>query len=222
MENRKALVIVAHCDDAVLWMGGTIHRLRDWDWHIFSLCDGNDYRSQFFYESCRMLGAKKSFAFSFQDYQSGGVFSRNNKEKMKRNLLECIDECYDYVFSHSINEYNEYGHHDNHQEVGIVASEIAEEKSWELIRFCYRPIYCSGGIATVADDKKADYYCQLNYEELRFKLKLIEDCFKHEIESLTSLAYPCPNPEAFEGENLPKPFIESKKTCTLAKTKKAQ
>jgi hypothetical protein len=30
-QNGKALVIVAHCDDAVLWMGGTIHHLRDWE-----------------------------------------------------------------------------------------------------------------------------------------------------------------------------------------------
>jgi len=29
-QNRKALVVVAHCDDAVLWMGGAIHHLR-WD-----------------------------------------------------------------------------------------------------------------------------------------------------------------------------------------------
>jgi LmbE family N-acetylglucosaminyl deacetylase len=212
--NRKALVIVAHCDDAVLWMGGTIHRLRDWEWHIFTLCDGNGgKRKQSFYESCEMLRAKKSHAFSFQDYLTGGAFSRNNEEEMKRRLMKRIDEAYDFVFSHGLQEWNEYGHHDNHEEVGIVATRIAEEKSWSLIRFCYRPIYCSSGIATVADNKRADYYSQLNYEELRFKLKMIEDCFQHEMVNLSGLAYPCPNPEAFKGDSLPEPFIKSSFAC---------
>lgn len=87
---------------------------------------------------------------------------------------------------------------------GIIASEIAEERSWQLIRFCYYPIYGSG-TATVAYKENADYYYQLNYEDLRFKLELI-DCFPYERESLKSLAYPCPNPEAFEGNSLPPPF----------------
>ncbi|GAF79663.1 unnamed protein product, partial [marine sediment metagenome] len=130
----------------------------------------------------------------------------NNKEKMKSELIKFVDKTYDYVFSHGLEEWNEYSHHDNHQEVGIIASEIAEERSWQLIRFCYYPIY-GLGTATVAYKEKADYYYQLNYEDLRFKLKLI-DCFPHEKESLKNLAYPCPNPEAFEGNSLPPPFIE--------------
>jgi hypothetical protein len=127
--------------------------------------------------------------------------------------MTCIDETYDYVFSHSLYEKNEYDHHDNHEEVGIVASEIAREKSWSLIQFCYRPVYCSAGTATVADDKRADYYYQLNYEELKFKLKLLEECFKNEEANLRNLAYPCPNPEAFEVDILPDPFIKSSSKC---------
>ena len=66
-EHRKALVVGAHCDDAVLRMGGTIHSLKnDWEWHITSLCDGNAAMSQSFYESCKMLGVKKCRAFSLR------------------------------------------------------------------------------------------------------------------------------------------------------------
>ncbi|GAI93505.1 unnamed protein product, partial [marine sediment metagenome] len=50
------------------------------------------------------------------------------------------------------------------------------------------------------------YYYQLNYEDLMYKVKLI-DCFPNEMESLTALAFPCPNPESFTGYNLPVPFI---------------
>jgi len=209
-QNRKALVVVAHCDDAVLWMGGTIHHLRDWEWHIFSMCDGNDdQRIQSFNKSCEMLRTDKSHALSFQDYQNDGVFSRNNKKDMKIGLTQLIDKAYDFVFSHNLEKLNEYDHHDNHEEVGFIASEIAEKKSWQLIQFCYKPLYGASGIATVANKKRAKYYFQLNYEELKFKLALI-DCFPNEMGNLKGLSYPCPNPEAFEGNSLPiPPFIKA-------------
>jgi len=204
--RKKALVVIAHCDDAVLWMGGVIHRLRDWEWHILSMCNGNiGYKIQSFNTSCQMLGVERYLALNFEDYQSRGVFSQNDKDRMKAELNKFADEAYDYVFSHSLDEWNEYGHHDNHQEVGTITSEIAEERSWPLLRFCYYPIY-GGGTATVAYKEKANYYYQLNYEDLMYKVKLI-DCFPNEMESLTALAFPCPNPEAFTGYHLPVPFI---------------
>jgi len=205
-QNRKALVVVAHCDDVVLWMGGAIHYLRDWEWHMFSMCNGNiNQKIQSFNKSCQKLGARKYQALNFSDYQMGGAFSQNNKEKMKLDLMKLADEAYDYVFSHSLQEWNEYGHHDNHQEVGIIASEIAKMKSWQFVQFCYKPLY-GLGTATVADNE-ADYYFQLNYEMLKSKLELIE-CFPQEMKSLVSLCYPCPNPEAFKGNSLPPPFIK--------------
>jgi len=207
-QNKKALVVVAHCDDAVLWMGGAIRHLRDWEWHIFSMCNGNDdQKIQSFNKSCEMLGVEKFRALNFRDYQNDGAFSQNNEEEMKLKLIDLVDEAYDYVFSHSLQEWNEYGHHDNHQEVGIIASKIAKKKSWQLIQFCYKPVY-GGGTATVANKERANYYFQLNYEELKFKLALI-DCFPQEMRNLINLSYPCPNPEAFEGNSLPAPpFIK--------------
>ena len=208
-QNKKALVVVAHCDDAVLWMGGTIHHLRDWEWHVFSMCNGNDnLRIQSFNKSCEMLRINRSHALSFLDYQSHEAFSRNNKEEMKLRLLKLIDKTYYFVFSHGLQKWNEYGPHANHKEAGIIASEIAEKKSWQLIQFCYKPVY-DGGIATVANKKRAKYYFQLDYDELKFKLALI-DCFPNEMGSLKALAYPCPNPEAFEGNSLPvPPFVKA-------------
>lgn len=206
-QNKRALVAIAHCDDAVLWMGGAIHRLRDWEWCILSMCNGNnDQKIQSFNESCQMLEVEKYQALNFRDYQNEGVFSHNDKEEMKSELIKFADETYDYFFSHSLKGY-EYGPHDNHKEVGVIASEITKERSWQLIQFCYYPIYGAPGTATVAYKEKADYYYQLNYEDLRFKLKLI-DCFPYEMESLRSLGFPCPNPEAYEGNSLPPPFIK--------------
>lgn len=154
-----------------------------------------------------MLGVRKSYAFNFQDHPSGGAFLRNNKREMKRRLTKRLDETYHYAFSHSLQEWNEYSNHPNHEEVGIIASEIAKEKSWPLIRFCYRPIY-PGRTSTVAN-QKANSYLQLDYKELRFKLDLIDRFLPGEMDNLRGLGYPCPNPEAFEGDGLPAPpFIK--------------
>ncbi len=212
-KNKKALVIVAHCDDVVLWMGGIIRHLRDWEWHIFSMCNSNiDSKIQSFNKTCEALGAKKFQALNFLDYQDDGVFFKNNKKNMRAEIEKFLDKEYDYVFTHGMQEWNEYGHHDNHQEVAEVAQEIAKEKSYPLIQFCYYPIYGSG-IATVAYKERANYYFQLNYEELKFKLELI-NCFPQEMGSLVNaLKSPCPNPEGFESSDvLPTPpFIRALK-----------
>lgn len=206
MSKKKALIVVAHCDDAVLWMGGVIsHLIKDWSWHIFSLCnEDNPNKIGSFNKTCQMLSVKKCHPFNFSDYQNGGIFSTNDKEKMLLELKEYLDQNYDYIFTHGMQEWNEYSHHDNHQEAAIIASEIAEEKKSPCIYFCYKPIY-PVGVATAANPERAVYYFQLNYEELKFKLKLI-DCFSGEKSSLVALGYPCVNPEAFESSNnLPSP-----------------
>ena len=42
--STNALVVVAHHDDAILWMGGTIQRFQDWNWHVVSICVPNPAR----------------------------------------------------------------------------------------------------------------------------------------------------------------------------------
>ncbi|MHA1973316.1 MAG: PIG-L family deacetylase [Candidatus Hodarchaeales archaeon] len=205
MSNNKALVVIAHCDDAVLWMGGAIISLRAWEWHIVSMCNNNvAHKIESFEESCVKLGVEKYRALNFRDYQSGGVFSQNNKDDMKTELSELLDDHYDYVFTHGIKEWNEYGHHDNHAEVGLVTKEVSEEKGWRMVYFSYYPIYSTPGLPTVATIN-SDYYFPLSYSELKSKLELIE-LFPNEMLSLSGIGYPCPNPEAFNADVLIPPF----------------
>lgn len=212
----NALVIVAHDDDVVLWMGGTIRHLMDWNWHIISMCNqGNDVRKRYFEVACKRLNARAN-AFDFLDYQdSNQACRRNSIADMKKNLLQVVETAkYDYVFTHSRDPNGEYGYHANHYEVcktvrSLVSEDQLVESGSKLAYFCYSPIYGLSGLGTVAR-RDAHYYLQLNYGDLAFKVELIQSHVLDIVNNLEcALGAPCPNPEAFEGDklNLPFPFI---------------
>lgn len=212
----NALVVVAHDDDAVLWMGGAIRRLRDWDWHIISMCNACDeVRKTYFERVCGSLGARAA-ALDFADYPDQSLELRPNRlDEMKASLLQATHGVvYDYIFTHSRDPNGEYSFHPNHSEVWqVVSSLVAEAKlaasKSTLAYFCYYPIYGVPGLGTVAR-KDAKYYYQLSYSELAFKARLIGSHMPAIVEDLERvLGAPCPNPEAFEGDGLglPCPFI---------------
>ena len=211
----NALVVVAHDDDAVLWMGGTIHHLKHWNWHAISMCNqGNDERKRDFEETCNKLSVRAD-TLDFLDYQdSKAAPGRNSIAQMKESLLGVVGTMvYDYVFTHSRDPNGEYSYHANHHEVcEVVRSLVSESQLVEnrsrIAHFCYCPIYESG-CATVAG-QDADYYFQLTYSDLAFKVELIRSYTAAIVNNLErDLGAPCPNPEAFEGDGLglPSPFI---------------
>jgi len=122
---------------------------------------------------------------------------------MKRELNEFIqDKKYDYIFTHG-SEYEPP--HTNHREVKIIIKELKSkilEKDGNIFNFAYEALY-GGGIASVAS-LNADYYVQLDYSELKQKIKLIDIFTKYEWakEDLKNLAWPCPNPEAFNADDI--------------------
>lgn len=203
--TEKALVAVAHADDHIIWMGGTILKLRyEWEWDFVCFClNNNNFKSRTFEASCSMLEVKNWRFFNFADYLKEQPFAYNRKEDMKKRLLHFINESnkkakYDYIFTHG----SEYGHHANHLEVKEIIKELKHQilkKEGNILYFDYKPIYPEK-IATVAS-RNADFYVQLNYLELKQKLELI-DYFKFWAgPDLKELAWPCPNPEAFSIEN---------------------
>lgn len=213
----KALVVVAHDDDVVLWMGGVVHHLHDWNWHLVSMCNqGNIERRGYFEETSRRLNARSS-ALDFGDYQEiSKASSPNSVSRMKQDLLKIVeDQTYDFLFTHSRDPNGEYSPHHNHYEVCCVVRSLVSEgrlidQANRLAYFCYSPIYPVKVLATVAR-QDAKYYYQLSYEDLSIKVELIRSHLKPIIDNLEQcLGAPCPNPEAFEGDNLilPLPFRE--------------
>lgn len=218
----KALVVVAHDDDIPLWIGGTVMRMSDWDWSGVAMCwrryARTDEHKAHFEQSCRAHGVKPAIC-DFQDYQQDKQL--NKIEEMAQHLLEAAaGETYDYVFTHSRHPRCEYGFHANHVETRkcvelLVSRGHLVRSGTGLAYFSYQPIYGGGGLPTVAAtpaDAPAAVYLQLTYEELVRKLEWVMsfaerfNCIRADLQNL---GYPCPNPEAFEGDalGLPSPFV---------------
>lgn len=210
----KAVAVVAHHDDHILWMGGTIQRLvsTGWSMTLIAMCITDQDKLSYFKGCCSALAATP-IAMPFLNYQDGDPFSQNLRSEMKSRLLEVVDgQKFDLVFTHSRGENGEYwARHSNHVEVREVTTELVNSSdlgpgSQGLSYFSYDVIY-GGGTATCAR-LDANFYLPLTYPELGLKCQwcgLAPDANS----SLSNLAFPCPNPEGFEGDglNLPEHFV---------------
>jgi LmbE family N-acetylglucosaminyl deacetylase len=149
----------------------------------------------------------------FQDYMGGDAFSRNNRDHMQSRLADTVrGQNFELVFTHSRAEHGEYGgRHANHVEVRELASELVNNRGLgaglpSLAYFAYDVIYGSGTATCATTD--ARYFLPLMYLELLWKCQLCRLAPDAE-SSLRNLAYPCPNPEGFEGDGLtlPAPLV---------------
>lgn len=204
----SALAVVAHHDDHVLWIGGTLQRLKaaGWDVTCVALCVPSPERQAYYCAYCKALGVSGHYA-TFIDDQGAAL---NDKLAMKASLLGLTaGKRYDLVFTHSRRPHREYGHHANHAEVEAVVTELAqlgELTPNPIAYFSYQAMYGLAGLATVAETD-ASVYLQLTYPELLAKCDWVKRA--PDVESnLVGLAYPCPNPEAFDCDSpLPRPFV---------------
>lgn len=210
----KAVAVVAHHDDHVLWMGGAIERLAatGWHWTVIAMCVPERDRRDYFLHSCSVFAAIP-VAMQFHDYQGGNPFSRNNRDEMRSCLCDAVDgQPFDLVFTHSRSEYGEYwARHANHVEVREVAAELVSSGTLgrgiqHLAYFSYDVIYGAGTAACARCD--ANFYLQLTYPELLWKCQLCS-LAPDAKSNLRNLGFPCPNPEGFEGDllDLPEPFV---------------
>ena len=208
--EMKALSVVAHSDDHVLWMGATILRLNRWTWHILSLCKSHsneDFEPKriVFERSCRELVASRYSARELKDYQPRKAMESQQLTRMKEEILAFADDSYDLVFTHSIHENCEYGFHANHAEVRDAVNQVINDnllKTRGVLHFCYRSGGCRRPV--IADLDNADYRVELRPEEIHRKraLKHMFTWAKGDLRALTLWGNDEPRIEAFQARHL--------------------
>jgi LmbE family N-acetylglucosaminyl deacetylase len=203
----KALAVVAHSDDHILWMGGTIARLKHWTWHILALCkshNGEDFEPKrtVFHQSCKQLGVVKYSARDLKDYQPREAMECQQLARMKEEILAFADDTYDLVFTHSIHNNCEYGFHANHVEVRDAVNQLVERSmitTGGVLYFSYKSGGCKRPVR--ADLDSANYKIELGSAEVaaKTKLKRLFIWAEADLKSLSLWDNDEPKIEAFQG-----------------------
>ena len=112
--SRNA-VVVAHPDDEILWMGGTLLMDSGCNWKVVTLCRGSDPdRAPKFSMVMEHLGA----AGTMGDMNDGPEQDPLTPREVREAVLELLagDGCFDVLYTHS--PQGEYTRHRRHEEVG--------------------------------------------------------------------------------------------------------
>ena len=185
--KKKVLVIVAHPDDQVIWMGGTIvNNMDNWNLTIISLCRKDDEdRAPKFKKVCKILKAK-CFMSYLEDEKLGDM---PTSEIIKR-IKEHSDKNYDCIFTHGKN--GEYGHK-RHIDVNKAVTEMLNKKSLSAKKIFFFSYIKKGKFCY--PNKKSDKFISLSNILFKKKKELIQKIYGFNKNSFEDIC--CRNAESF-------------------------
>jgi len=212
----KAIVIIAHPDDEVIWMGGYILRHKNYRWHVIAVCYGdNANRAYAFTKSCNKLGIYTHKIFNYPDNHVQ-INENSLKADLSRvvNQWQELDGNFNYIFTHN-KDNGEYGH-EVHKRVGQVVftnkNEVFANEA-KLFQFNYGTEYPQDKTKVEVSDYErykegrmevapnavstSSKYLFLRHDELRLKLDILSSIYTAQRADFKNLSWPCPNPESF-------------------------
>lgn len=194
LKQGKALVIVAHPDDEVIWMGGAIMRNPRVDWTVYSLCRSSDTdREPKFRRVSNLLRATPIIS----DLEDEDVMSVKESVPVIKDLISGnIQGRFNYVFSHGQN--GEYGHI-RHLGVHRAVSDLFAENKLladNLFFFNYNCQKEDIGLIRVEPKPDTDLILELSEEELARKKRIVAEMYGYPSEGIDVNL--CANPEAFK------------------------
>ena len=146
----KCLVVVAHPDDEMIWMGGLILRHPRWKWQVISLCRADDPdRVPRFNLAAKQTGVS-AYISDLDDSPMLAPLSPDLRE-IKQRVSALAEPQYDLIFTHGQN--GEYARHERHSQVHQAMRDIVDagDIQGDLLCFAYDDDECSPRPAADAD-----------------------------------------------------------------------
>ncbi len=167
----NALIIVAHPDDEIIWIGGMILKNKSWNWTILSLCRKNDDdRMPKFFKVCKILNAK-GFIDNLEDEK---LIPISEEEIIDRILFIIKNKKYDYIFTHGEN--GEYGHI-RHIEVHNVVKKIVNDRKLFFFNYNKGNNVPYPNLIPPSPINDSDLFIELNDKELIEKKRIVKEIY---------------------------------------------
>lgn len=166
----RALVIVAHPDDELIWMGGFILKNKDWTFDVISLCRKDDEdRAPKFQRVCKELNVNYC---NMGDLDDEALTNVRENEIADRVLLMLNNDKYDYVFTHGLN--GEYGHK-RHIEINKAVRNMIKRKELKCRKLFYFSYHRENGFCNI--NQNADKLIKLDNSTFSKKKSLIVETY---------------------------------------------